>query len=137
MDAKEDGGFVICPLGRFLATAFAAEFHPWFCRVLWKAEVASERLYGITTEWLLARSTARGPDRPPGPVGVRTVTVSQFIMLCSTVARMLSRLKVGCQLEGDPDKVSASMQILPPVVTWPLRYTMRGDTTRRKKGELG
>ncbi len=54
------------------------------------------------------------------PVAVRTCVTSQSIMLASTSVRTLSTLYEGCQPDGVPVLTSASMQIDPPAVTWPL-----------------
>jgi hypothetical protein len=58
-------------------------------------------------------------------------------MFAKTVRKTLSTLCVLHHAFGDPSVVSASMQMLPPAVTWPVYHLKRGETHRSEKGVVG
>jgi len=58
-------------------------------------------------------------------------------MLVMTRVSTLSTHRAEVQPLGPPLSVSASMQMDPPAVTWPVYQTHRGVTTRRKNGCAG
>ena len=61
----------------------------------------------------------------------------QAHMFVMTRLNTLSTQSAAFQPLGPPLSVSASMQIDPPAVTWPVYQMHRGVTTRRKKGCAG
>ena len=81
-----------------------------------------------TLGWVQTRTRSEAGQEP----------VSQRAhMLVMTRFSTLSTQSAELQPLGPPLSVSASMQIDPPAVTWPVYQTHRGVTTRRKKGCAG
>ena len=79
----------------------------------------------------------RDPTARPAPSPCESIGRSCRWKFAKAVCKIASTFRTWVQEPGLPLVVSASMQMAPPAVTWPVYQQKRGDTQRRKNGRVG